>query len=486
MRRLLYTVILAVSAITFTMSCAPGPDSSGAYNVRRYGAKGDGRAIDSPAINKAISAASAAGGGTVVLPQGVYSCYSIRLASHVTLELQKGAVIKAAQYGAKGGFDPAEPNDFTLYQDFGHSHWKNSMIWGIDLEDVRICGEGLIDGRLISDGITDRESETGIETDFTLKKGVANKAIGLRDCRNVTIEGITIFRGGHFCILATGVDSLTIKNVTADSNRDGFDIDCCRGVVVSGCTVNTPWDDAIVLKSTYALGQYRACENVTIKDCSISGYEIGSVLDGTLRQPESNVFHNIETRSSGRVKIGTESSGDFRNVRVSNSCLENCGGLHVETTDGGNIENISFSDITIRDCCDSPIFVMIGSRLRSPEGCTVGSIRGVSFCNINSIGARPDYGVIVSGYKDHFISDIAFEDVRLNSRGGLAPEHPAREIPEILRQYPDPKSFGTMPSSGFFFRHVDGISFRKVELTFDTPDTRPEYIFEDCKNYLTK
>ncbi|HET9314228.1 MAG TPA: glycosyl hydrolase family 28-related protein, partial [Vicinamibacteria bacterium] len=118
------------------------------FDVRAFGAKGDGIAIDSPAINAAIDAASAAGGGTVVLPAGTYLSFSIRLKSRITLVIGAGATLLAADPAdGKGRYDAPEPNEWDAYQDFGHSHWRNSLIWGIGLEDVAILGPGRIDGK---------------------------------------------------------------------------------------------------------------------------------------------------------------------------------------------------------------------------------------------------------------------------------------------------------------------------------------------------
>src|SRR3978361_1289540 len=115
--------------------------------------------------------------------------------------------------------------------------------------------------------------------------GVGNKAIALKNCHNVLLRDFSIWKGGHFALLATGVDNLTIDNLLVDTDRDGFDIDCCRNVRVSNCTVNSPWDDAICPKSSYALGERRVTENVTIANCFVSGYyELGSVLAGTWKK----------------------------------------------------------------------------------------------------------------------------------------------------------------------------------------------------------
>src|SRR5918912_620725 len=105
--------------------------AAGVYDVRAFGAKGDGKALDSPAVNKAIDAAHAAGGGTVRLPAGTYRSFSIHLKSNVSLHLDAGSVLLAADpREGDGKYDPPEPNQWDKYQDFGHSHWQNSLIWG--------------------------------------------------------------------------------------------------------------------------------------------------------------------------------------------------------------------------------------------------------------------------------------------------------------------------------------------------------------------
>ena len=249
------------------------------FDIRSFGAKGDGTTIDSPAINAAIEAA--ADGGTVVVPPGVYACYSIRLKSNVAIFLQQGATILAAPTPyeglTSGGYDAAEPQGaWEPYQDYGHNHWHNSLIWGENIHDFGIFGPGLIWGKGLSRGHDEKALPD------TTAPGVANKAIALKNCRNVILSDFSILQGGWFGVLATGVDNLTFDNLKIDTNRDGIDIDCCRNVRVSNCTVNSPWDDGICPKSSFALGYARATENLTITNCYVTGYyELGSVLDGT-------------------------------------------------------------------------------------------------------------------------------------------------------------------------------------------------------------
>ncbi|HKC66258.1 MAG TPA: glycosyl hydrolase family 28-related protein, partial [Pyrinomonadaceae bacterium] len=276
------------------------------YDVRAFGARGDGKTVDTRAINSAIDAASAAGGGTVLLPAGTYLSFSIHLKSNITLYLDQGATILAADPKEGFKYDLPEPNQWDMYQDFGHSHWHNSLIWGENIENVSILGPGLIDGKgltrrsprprrpvqtgdrptTLGGGQTNlrQQSPLGEDDPPEVMNGLGNKAIGLKLCRNVILRDFSILNGGHFALLATGVDNLTIDNLKVDTNRDGFDIDCCRNVRIWNASVNSPNDDAIVLKSSYALGFQRATENVTITACSVSGYDIGSLLDATYKR----------------------------------------------------------------------------------------------------------------------------------------------------------------------------------------------------------
>jgi polygalacturonase len=229
--------------------------SAAVFDVKTYGD-----------INKAIEAASAAGGGTVYFAPGTYVTGSIRLRSNITLQFERGVVLEAS--ADPKAYDAAEPNASDKFQDFGHSHWHNSLIWGENLDNVAIVGGGLISGKALV-----RE-----------RGGVGDKAIALKQCRNVTLRDFSILNGGHFGILATAVDNLTIDNVTIDTNRDGMDIDSCRNVRISNTSVNSPNDDAIVFKGTHALGVARSSENVTVTNCLVSGYDIGSLLDATYKR----------------------------------------------------------------------------------------------------------------------------------------------------------------------------------------------------------
>jgi polygalacturonase len=143
-------------------------------------------------------------------PAGTYLSYSIHLRSNISLYLDQGCELLAADSSAGGRYDDPEPGAGNAFQDFGHSHWHNSLIWGENLENVSILGPGIIDGKRLSRGFTMREGweRRGIKADPYLIEGGANKAIALKLCRNVILKDFTILYGGHFGILATGVDNL--------------------------------------------------------------------------------------------------------------------------------------------------------------------------------------------------------------------------------------------------------------------------------------
>jgi len=444
------------SAEAQTVSAFSG---SGICDVKLFGAKGDGKTIDTPAINRAIEAAVAAGGGMVRFPAGQYLWYSIRLKSNIALYLDQNAAIIAADPTSSGsdGYDLAEPiSSWDPYQDFGHNHWHNSLFWGGGLENLSIHGPGLIWGRGLSGGWG-----PGPVAEHA---GVANKAVSLKNCHNVILRDFSILKGGHFGILATGVDSLTIDNLKIDTDRDGIDIDCCRNVRVSNCSVNSPWDDAICPKSSYALGYARSTENVTITTCYVTGaYKLGTLLDGTFQrfEPGSKVYGN------GRIKFGTESNGGFRNITISNCVFEGCYGLALETVDGALLEDISIANITMRDIV-CPIFMRLGSRMRSPAGVATGALRRILISNFVCSNADSRFSSILPG---HPIEDIQLSDIYIQHQGGGTAATAAIQPPEVEDKYPEPNMFGDMPSQGFFIRHAKNISFSNVEILSLKEDT---------------
>jgi polygalacturonase len=473
----------------------------------------------------------------VRFPAGTYLSYSIRLKSNITLYLDQGSKILAANkliHGGDGYDAPEDIGDAQRYQDFGHSHWHNSLIWAENMENITITGPGMIDGGEYTD---ERGTITGLSrgtagfapaggrgrggfgrgaatlpgefargrgpatgpagrgrggggrpdiifsTDLSqpfrsgdmLAAGIGNKAVSLRLCKNVTLSQFSVLRAGHFMLLATGVDNLVIDGLKVDTNRDGFDIDGCRNVRVSNCAINSPQDDAIVLKSSWGgFNDFKDCDNVTITNCLVcGGWEVGSMLDATYKEIRPG---------TGRIKFGTESNGGFRNITISNCVFDRCQGLALEAVDGAVIDNISISNITMREIGSLPIFIRLGNRARMPaDKVRIGEIHHVNISDIEAQNRAAQYACIISGIPGHPIEDVRISNVRIIWPGGQPAEAADRQVPENQYMYPEPGMFGAMPAYGFFIRHVNGIELSNIEMSYRDKDMRPPFYLEDVK-----
>ncbi|MFL5738783.1 MAG: glycoside hydrolase family 28 protein [Flavisolibacter sp.] len=455
MRTILILCVLNISLITEARA------QKVFFNVKELGAKGDGVTSDTKSINKAIEDAAAAGGGTIYFPAGNYLSGSIHLKSNICLFIEQGATLVASPDSNE--FDKPEPSANDTYQDYGHSHWHNSFIWGEKLHDVSIIGTGLIWGK----GLV----RSGRNGDMK-----PNKSIALINCRNVTIKDISILHGGWFAILATGVDNFTLDNLKVDTNRDGFDIDCCKNVRVSNCTVNSPFDDGICLKSTFGLGYAKPTENVTITNCQVSGYDEGTLLDGTFRREYKRYS---DSSATGRIKFGTESNGGFKNITISNCVFEYCRGLALETVDGALLEDVTISNITMRDILNAPIFIRLGARMRGPDTISVGKCRRIIIQNVVAWNVDARQGAIISGLPGHEIEDLQLSNIRIYYKGGGSKDSINRVVPEYEKDYPEPGRWRVMPSYGFFIRHVRNLKMHDIQVNFIQDEPRPAFILDD-------
>ena len=460
-----FSLILLVVFFTLFVSAKPKPVIDGIYNVRNYGAKGDGKTLDHFAINKAINACVIGGGGTVLLPPGTYLCGSIRLQSNINLKIDVGATILGAPEEMIA-YDPAEPFPFKQYQDGGHTYFHNSLIWGENLKNVSITGRGMINGGGITGKDRDHFSDGAMQT--------GDKSIALKSCSNVLIRDITIFHGGHFAILATGCDLMTMDNLTIDTNRDGIDIDCCTNTVISNCRVNCPGDDAICPKSSYAFNKPVITENLLITNCEVTGYKEGTLLDGT-RIPTDKIGW-----SSGRIKFGTESNGGFRNCVVSNCIFRNCNGLALEMVDGGIMENIIVTNIIMENMPHYPIYVCLGARNRGPAETTkMGSVRNIFISNIIATGVNPLSGIQITGVPGYPMENIQLSNIFIEFNGGGTKEQAERVFPELDKGYPEPKHLGPTPSYGLFTRHIKDLKLSNITFKLKNRDDRPAVVCSD-------
>ena len=347
------------------------------FDITKYGARPNGPAMaNQAAINDAIAAAAAAGGGTVVVPPGVFKTYTIRLKSRVGLHLaSRDSILRAAVQGAApdgdGGFyDAPEPNLFVGLQDHGHSHWANSLIYGLDVENVTISGPGLIDGSYLNDrgetvnvlsGGDPREGST--RGDAGVPAG-GNKAIALKNSKNIVFRDFSLRNGGHFGIIGTGVIGWTVDGITVDTNRDAFNIDASQDVTVRNSVFNSLTDDAIVLKASFGLGRFLPTQNVLIEHCTVSGYDAGSVIDKVYSAKK--LVATDRDGPTGRIKLGTEGTTGFNTITIRHVVFDRSRGFALESVDGADLSDIILSDATMKNVSSSPIFVRLGDRGRTP------------------------------------------------------------------------------------------------------------------------
>ena len=458
--------------ILLTLSCLSAiADNLNDYNVRSFGAVGDGKSLDSPAINTAIESAFANGGGKIIVPAGIYLCGSIHLKSNIELHLLPGAIIKAAPASMKVYDESESFGGFPEYQDGGHTYFHNSLIWAEGQDNISITGRGMIDG----EGLTKKDTENAGNVQGG-SIGTGDKAIALKLCTNILIRDITIFRGGHFAIIITGCEKGTIDNVTIDTNRDGIDIDCCKYLTVTNTKVNTPNDDGIVLKSSYALKKPVPCENILINNCIVTGYKLGTFLDGTYIPEKVNWV-------CGRIKLGTESNGGYRNIAISNCTMMYSSGLAFEEVDQGRMENIAVSNITMNHVHHYPIYITTGCRNRGPKEVTSPSYGGdIMISNVIADDADSLAGIIVTGMKEEPLRNIRLHNIQIRYRGGGTSDLSKKEYREQGTNYPEPRWAGPTPAYGLYVRHVDGLTVRGLYLETIRPDYRHVVILDDVKN----
>jgi polygalacturonase len=459
-------------------------------DVRKHGARGDGKSVDSGAINRAIGAAAKRGGGTVLVPPGRYLSFSIRLRDNVTLALSAGAVIEAADPESHGrNYDPPENYMEEQFQDFGITHVHNSLIYADGATNIAVVGPGMLHGLgLDREGPGDRwwkrdnwqsAKSLGIspkenflrDANEAAQVGRANKTIGLMNCRNVRLQDVAILQGGHFGIIAHGCTNMQIDGIVIDTDRDGIDIDCCRDVRLTNCVVNAPKDDAIVLKSSYALGRPVMCEDILIQGCKTSGYRMGTLLDGTYQRSDYRSPDNIGVL--GRIKLGTETNAGFRNVRISDCICTNSRGILIGIVDGGTMEDVVVSGITLRDPVNAPLFVHHAARLRAPQGTSIGKISRVRFEDVQASGVDGRYPCGVEGIADGPIEDVTFRGVEVTSSGGGSAQDAARE-PEYRRETSLEVSYlKTLPAHGLWARHARRLTVQDCRFAVVAPDARP-------------
>ena len=449
MKRWLSLYLLIILFFSMNVLAAP----KGWFSIKENGTIGDGKIMDTRAIQKAIDAAAQAGGGTVYFPSGVYLSGTIVLKSSVTLHLDSGAVL----LGSKNLQDyPVMKPQIRSYTD---NYTERSLIYAENVHDTAITGRGIIDGQ----GEAFKQKEYMVRP-YTVR---------MVSCENVLISGVKMQNSAMWMQHYLACSNLTIQGITVNNlvtyNNDGLDIDSCRDVRVSDCSIISD-DDAVCLKST----TLTPCSNVTITNCVISSH-------------------------CSAIKMGTESNGGFKNIAISNCSVfsskqaaeingvkRGLAGIALEIVDGGVMDGVTISNISMEGIT-TPIFVRLGNRARpftanSPKADT-GILRNVLIQNITGTGASK-IGCSIVGLPERPIENITLKNIQLSFEGGGTIEDAARAVPSKAADYPECTMFGTLPGYGFFCRNVNGLTIDGMRLTYEKSDNRPAAIFDEV-NELT-
>ena len=415
--------LLFVSVLLMGTAVWAGTDLTG-FNVRDHGAMGDGTAKDTAAAQKAIDACAGQGGGTVLFPAGIYLCGSIHLRSNVTLRLEAGATILGSKDTTD--YDKIEKLDFKNASDAETSFFHHALIWGENVERIAIVGEGVID--------CNRDRRHG------------PKAIALKRCKHADIKGVRLQNCPNYNISLLGTDFVNIDGVTIlNGHADGIDPDSCRNVRIANCHIES-WDDAIVPKSSFSLGERRSCENITVTNCYLA--------------TGCNAF-----------KLGTESGGDFKRITVSNCVMEGLpgdrpalGGVALESVDGANVDGVAVSNLSMHNV-STPVFIRLGNRGRDMVTPVPGSLRNVVIDNIVATDASNT--CTITGIPGARVNGVSLSNIRVRFKGGCAWRPADEAVPECEAEYPDSDMFAALPAYGMYIRHTDNLALRNVQLLFD-------------------
>jgi polygalacturonase len=438
--------------------------SAPALSVRRpmgldgFGAKGDGKSLDTAAFQKAIDACEP--GSVVRVDAGRYVVGTLKLKSDMELHLAEGAELLGSTSLADYARDIQGAVEAPAFDE--------CLLYAENANHIKITGSGVINGR-------------GLQSSFPIERpdgslGDRPMLIRFVNCRNITFENVTLKDAASWCTHLVECDDVVIRNVTIDShvnkNNDGLDLDGCRNVLIEGCTIRSG-DDSICPKSTTP----RTCENITVKNC--------------------RAFSNTSA-----FKCGTSSRGGFKNITVTDCDFSDTrmGAIKILSVDGGIMEDITIENIVMNNV-EGPFFIRLANRGRvydtpteqiqgkdvQPEGAPVGNCKNIRIRNIKAtvVSDIPSRcGIMISGIPGHPIENVVLENIDICFPGGGTAEEALREVPEDIARYPEQFFFGVLPSWGAYIRHAKNVEFTNVNLSTRAPDRREKCVLVDVAGFV--
>lgn len=382
---------------------------------------------------------------------GVYITGTLFLPSNLNLVLEKGAYILGSD----------NFNDYSdkvnLFTDAVDHLRGRSLIYADGAENITISGEGVIDGR---GGIFSPNHPHHFERPFLVR---------IMNSKNISLHGIMLKNPAAWTLHLMNCENINIEDIKIQSrvngNNDGIDIDACRHCLINNCFIDSG-DDAICLKTTVDA----PCADITVKNCLIS------------------------TNWAG-FKIGTESVGDFSDIRFENSTIYDCNGCAIKIcpVDGGNLDGLTIKNIKLINST-GPIFIANGDRLRAYQGqnrrTTESCIKNIVIDGlygdcINAVGTTykgEAWGnaksvVCVSGTDTQHIENITLKNLNLKMDGNVL-EYTPRTVPPMGKRYPEFHNFGILPAWGLYVRNCDNFSYDNIDFTKKHDDIRDKIIIE--------
>lgn len=462
-----YTFIRVLCVTMLFCFWAQAAQAQRDYDIAQFNAVAGAGHLNTEAIQRAIDKA-AVKGGRVIIPPGIFRTGSLQLRSGVELHLQAEAVLQGS----------TDPSHYRVIKG------RYALVVAVDENNVQITGRGTVDGSGMKVALAiDSLHHTGIRPDTSYnhrrkRPGTRPMIIDFRNCRNITVRGITIrdspswVQNYSMCENVV-LDSLTINSV-AFWNNDGIDISGCRKVRISNCFVNAA-DDGICLKSENS-GEIN--EDIEIRNCRIRS-------------------------SASAVKFGTASASAFRNIVIDNVQVFDTyrSAIALESVDGGLIENVRVSNVVATNTGNA-IFLRLGHRNASGP---VGSLRNVTISNmrVQVPFDRPDrdydlrgpdltyfhnpFPASIAGIPGHHIENVVLENIEITYPGraskGMAyvPTWRLSDVPEQEGEYPEFTMFGELPSWAFYVRHVTGLQLKNVSVKLEANDFRPAFVLDDVR-----
>lgn len=466
-------IVKAVIFAIILSSCQQQTD----WNINDFGAIADGKTLNTQAIQNAINACNAAGGGRVVIEGGTYVCGTVLLKSNVELHLAAGATLLSS----------INPNDFTPIDPFIDATGQyrgQCFIGAIDVENVAITGKGVIDGRgkmfyrneiektLKRLGVKEKKhdfshliADNDNYTNNNIRYGNRPFLVRFVRVKNSRFKNITLRQPAAWTLHFFQCDNFVVDGIViyshANRNNDGIDIDSSTNGVIKNSHINSG-DDAVCIKGTSS----KPTQYLEVYNCRLSSHW-------------------------GAIKFGTESMGDFKDITVKNCTIydNKGGGIKILSVDGSNIENIVIDSLKMENV-DMPIFMRLGERrlaYRGAEVRPVGSIKNVSISNITAITRSleesrvvPPSGIFLTGTPNHKIENVKLSNIHITLPGGGTAEDAKKVVPENEIMYPEFTKFdGCVPAYGLFARHIKNLQTSNISFSLQNNDERREIVLID-------